>query len=71
MIRLESYVRDQWVAGAGKPAKKPGRIAQLRTVLEQSRQLDPKIGWWMLLAFVGTWAVIIGTGITRAIGPPR
>lgn len=54
--------KDTSDTGAGKPAKKPGRIAQLRTVLEQSRQLDPKIGWWMLLAFVGTWAVIIAIG---------
>ncbi len=42
--------------------KKPGRIAQVRTVFQQSKQLDPKIGWWMLLAFVVTLAVAFGIG---------
>ncbi len=45
-----------------KAPKKPGRIAQLRTVLQQSKQLDPKIGWWMALAFVVTLAVIVAIG---------
>ena len=40
--------------------KKPGRIAQLRTVLQQSKALDPKIVWWMAGAFVLTLAVIVG-----------
>ncbi|HNV15165.1 MAG TPA: DUF4191 domain-containing protein [Dermatophilaceae bacterium] len=42
--------------------KKPGRIAQLRTVLQQSKALDPKIVWWMAGAFVLTLAVIVGIG---------
>ena len=48
--------------------KKPGRIAQARTVFQQSKQLDPKIGWWMLLAFVLTLAVAFGIGY--AVGWP-
>jgi hypothetical protein len=42
--------------------KKPGRLAQMRTVLQQSRVLDPKIGWWMAGAFVLTLAVIVAIG---------
>lgn len=42
--------------------KKPGRFAQMRTVLQQSRVLDPKIGWWMALAFFVTLAVVVGIG---------
>ena len=42
--------------------KKPGRIAQLRTVLQQSKALDPKIVWWMAGAFVLTLAVIVVIG---------
>ncbi len=44
-------------------AKKPGRLAQMRTVLQQSKTLDPKIGWWMALAFVVTMAVAVGIGL--------
>lgn len=49
-------------AAKGAPAKKPGRIKQLRAVLVQSRMLDPKIGWWMALAFVVTLGVIVAIG---------
>ncbi len=49
-------------------AKKPGRIAQLRTVLQQSKMLDPKIGWWMALAFVVVMAIAVGIGL--AFGSP-
>ena len=40
----------------------------MRTVFQQSKQLDPKIGWWMLLAFVLTLAVAFGIGY--AVGWP-
>lgn len=53
---------------AAPTPKKPGRIAQVRTVFQQSKQLDPKIGWWMLLAFVLTLAVAFGIGY--AVGWP-
>lgn len=50
---------------AAQPAapKKPGRIAQMRTVFEQSKLLDPQIVWWMLLAFVVVLGVAIGIGV--------
>ncbi|MEI2732385.1 MAG: DUF4191 family protein [Dermatophilaceae bacterium] len=44
------------------PKKKPGRIAQMRDVFRQSKAVDPKIGWWMLLAFVVVLAVVVGVG---------
>ena len=43
-------------------AKKRGRIAQLLDVYRQSKQVDPRIGWWMLLAFVGVVVVVVGIG---------
>lgn len=42
--------------------KKPGRIAQMRDVYRQSKAVDPRIGWWMLGAFVLTLAVVVGVG---------
>ena len=45
-----------------KPEKKPGRIAEIRQGYRAIRQIDPKIGWWMLLAAVATAAVIMGIG---------
>ncbi len=53
---------DSKAAKGATPAKKPGRIKQLRAVLDQSRMLDPKIGWWMALAFFVTLAVAVGIG---------
>lgn len=48
-----------------KPAapKKPGRLAQMRAVLQQSKVLDPQIYLWMALAFVVTLAVCVGIGL--------
>jgi hypothetical protein len=43
--------------------KKQGRLAQVRQVFTASRQVDPLIGWWMLLAFVATLAVVVGIGV--------
>ncbi len=58
--------KDPAASAASDPkaakVKKPGRIAQLRAVLQQSRMLDPKIGWWMALAFFVTLAVVVGIG---------
>ena len=45
-----------------KPEKKPGRIAEIRQGYRAIRQIDSKIGWWMLLAAVVVAAVIIGIG---------
>ncbi len=44
-------------------AKKRGRLAQILDVYRQSKQVDPKIGWWMLLAFVGVVVVAVGIGL--------
>ena len=43
--------------------KKRGRLAQILDVYRQSKQVDPKIGWWMLLAFVGVVVVAVGVGL--------
>lgn len=43
--------------------KKRGRLAQILDVYRQSKQVDPRIGWWMLLAFVGVVAVAVGVGL--------
>lgn len=43
--------------------KSPGRIAQIRQVYSASRQVDPLIGWYMLLAFVAVLAVVVGIGV--------
>ncbi|GAA1339686.1 DUF4191 domain-containing protein [Arthrobacter roseus] len=40
-----------------KPAKKPGRIKQIRQVFTMTRKQDPNVVWLMLLAFLGTVAV--------------
>ena len=42
--------------------KKRGRLAQILDVYRQSKQVDPKIGWWMLLAFLGVVVVAVGVG---------
>ena len=44
-------------------AKKPGRIAQLRTVFTMTRKGDPKAIWWMLGAAVGVIAVAFLLGL--------
>lgn len=42
--------------------KKPGRVAQIRQGYTAIKQLDPRIGWWMLLAAVLAFVVIVGIG---------
>ena len=41
---------------------KQGRIAQLRAVFTMTRQADPAVVWWMLLAFAGTLVLAYGIG---------
>lgn len=43
-------------------AKKPGRFAEIRQGYRAIKQLDPRIGWFMLLAALVTFAVIVGIG---------
>ncbi len=45
-----------------QPEKKTGRIAQIRQAYSAIKRLDPKLGWWMLLAAVVTFGVIVGIG---------
>ena len=42
--------------------KKQGRIAQVRQSYQAIKSLDPKIGWYMLLAAGVTFAVFAGIG---------
>ena len=42
--------------------KKPGRFAEIRQGYRAIKQLDGKIGWFMLLAGLATFAVIVGIG---------
>ncbi|MDF2092436.1 DUF4191 domain-containing protein [Knoellia sp. 3-2P3] len=43
--------------------KKQGRAGQIRQVFTAARRVDRLIGWWMLLAFVATLAVVVGIGV--------
>lgn len=47
---------------ADKPAKKPGRLKQMRDVFKMTRRHDPNVVWLMLLAFLGIVAVGLGIG---------
>ncbi|MBB2984992.1 DUF4191 domain-containing protein [Terracoccus luteus] len=48
---------------ATAPAEqKTGRIAQIRQVFTVSKQVDPLIGWYMLLAFLVTFGVLLLIG---------
>ena len=43
--------------------KKPGRVAQVRQVFTAARAVDPLIGWWMALAFLGVVLVAVVIGV--------
>ena len=45
-----------------QPEAKTGRIAQIRQAYTAIKNLDPRLGWWMLGAALGTAAVIVGIG---------
>jgi hypothetical protein len=49
--------------GAAPPAKKPGRIAQVKQVFLSAKAVDPAIGWWMALAALGVLVVVAVVGI--------
>ena len=49
--------------GAAPPAKKPGRIAQVKQVFLSAKAVDPAIGWWMALAALGVLVVAAVVGI--------
>ena len=46
-----------------QPEAKTGRIAQIRQAYAAIKQLDPRLGWWMLGAALGAAAVIVGIGL--------
>ena len=46
-----------------KTPKKPGRVAQVRQVFTAARAVDPQIGWWMALAFLGVLLVAVVIGV--------
>lgn len=46
-----------------QPEAKTGRIAQIRQAYAAIKNLDPKLGWWMLGAAVAVAAVIVGVGL--------
>ena len=45
-----------------QPEKKTGRIAQARQAYSAIKSLDPKLGWWMLFAALGTAALLLAGG---------
>ena len=45
-----------------QPEAKTGRIAQIRQAYKAIKNLDPKLGWWMLGAALLAAAVVIGIG---------
>ncbi len=44
------------------PAKKQGRIAEIRQAYRALKSLDPKLGWWMLGVGLATAALIVAVG---------
>src|SRR3954468_16496590 len=50
------------------PAKKPGRLSTLRQIFSVTRESDPLLPLWMLLAFSGTVLVAFLLGL--ALGHP-
>ena len=51
-------------ATASKSApKKAGRFAQIRQVFTAAHGVDPMIGWWMVLASLGTLIAMVAIGV--------
>lgn len=57
------FARTKPAEGAAPKPKKAGRLSQIRTVYTASKAADPAIGWWMLLAFLATFALLLVIGI--------
>jgi len=45
------------------PDKKPGRLAQVKSVYRMTRKADPVVTWWMLLAFAGVLLIALTIGL--------
>jgi hypothetical protein len=54
-------------AGAAPDTGKQGRLKQIRLVFGITRKRDPKMVWWILLAFIGP--VAVGVGVGFLLGP--
>lgn len=54
--------------GPKAPGAAPGRIAQMRSVYAMTARVDPNVRWWLLLATLGTFVVVLGIGF--ALGHP-
>lgn len=50
-------------ASSATQDKKPGRLAQIRDVYTITKRSDPAVGWYMLLAFLATFAVLLIVGL--------
>jgi Domain of unknown function (DUF4191) len=50
-------------ASSATQDKKQGRLSQIRDVYRVTKRSDPAIGWYMLLAFLGTFAVFLIVGL--------
>lgn len=48
--------------------KKDGRLAQILNVYRITKQQDPLVGWYMLLAFLVTFGVILVVGLLLDLG---
>lgn len=48
--------------------KKAGRLAQILNVYRITKQQDPLVGWYMLLAFLVTFGVILVVGLVLKLG---
>lgn len=48
--------------------KKQGRIAQIRDVYRMTKRADPLVGWYMLLAFLLTFGVLLIVGLLLNLG---
>lgn len=56
-------------SGSESPPAKQGRVAQVRAVFRMTRQQDPAVVWWMLLAVAAAMAIgfLVGVLVGHAI----
>src|SRR5206468_6890368 len=50
-------------ASSATQEKKQGRLSQIRDVYRVTKRSDPAIGWYMLLTFLATFAVLLIVGL--------
>lgn len=59
--------KDPAAASAAKKPKSPGRLAQVKQVFLAAKQVDPNIGWWMLLAALGVLVLAAAVGVVLKV----